>query len=138
MKEETIVLARYRLEKAGIHLKSAVDLHNCGDYLDAVSRAYYAIFSAAQALLLTKELTSRKHSGIISLFILHFVKPKIVSMECGEILKKARIFREKADYGDYIKISKEQSEQQIENAKKFIQEIGQTLEIEIANSYRRE
>jgi len=125
--EEVAALAKYRLEKASIHLKSAIDLLNCSDYLDSVSRSYYAIFSAAQSLLLTKNLASRKHSGVISLFIQNFVKAKIASVECGEIIKKARLFREKADYGDYISVSKEQAEQQVKNAEKFIEEIKQTL-----------
>ncbi|MBU1599651.1 HEPN domain-containing protein [bacterium] len=34
----------------------------------------YAIFSAARALLATKDLDSSKHSGVISLFNQHFVK----------------------------------------------------------------
>ncbi len=85
------LLAKYRLDKSKIHLKSARDLIACDDYLDSVSRSYYAILTAARALLATKRLDSQKHYGVISLFNQHFVKTSIVSNDCGQILKEANL-----------------------------------------------
>ena len=38
----------------------------------ASSRAYYAMFGAAEALLLSKELSFSKHSAVIAAFGQHF------------------------------------------------------------------
>jgi uncharacterized protein (UPF0332 family) len=62
-------LALYRLESAEERLKAARLLLEKQMYADAVSRVYYAVFQAARAALATKELDSRKHSGIIGLFL---------------------------------------------------------------------
>lgn len=74
MKEELKALARYRLSRAKETLKDGSILLNEGSFNSAVNRHYYAAFYAARALLVTKELDSSKHSGIIALFQNHFVK----------------------------------------------------------------
>lgn len=91
-------LVRYRMEQAHERLKAAEVLLNQGLYTDSVTRSYYAMFTAARALLVTKELDSSKHSGVISLFNLHFVKTGIVESDMGGILTKAKGLREKGDY----------------------------------------
>ena len=44
----------------------------------ASSRAYYAMFSVAQALLLSKDFSFSKHSAVISAFGQHFAKTGIL------------------------------------------------------------
>lgn len=62
------------IQKSKRSLKAAENLFRDKDYDFAVSRAYYAMFYAAEALLLTKNLSFSKHSGVISGFWEHFVK----------------------------------------------------------------
>lgn len=68
MIENSLGLAQYRLQKAYDHLKSAEILLYAGMYNDSLGRSYYAMFNAARALLALKQLDSKKHSGVISLF----------------------------------------------------------------------
>ena len=75
--ESIKALISYRLESAREKLSAAEDLLEKRHYKDSVSRSYYAIFTAARALLATKRLDSSKHSGVIALFNQHFV--------CGDI-----------------------------------------------------
>ncbi|AEG16328.1 HEPN domain protein [Desulfofundulus kuznetsovii DSM 6115] len=86
-------LANYRLQRAREHLKSAEILLNSGMYSDSLGRSYYAMFAAARALLALKQLDSKKHAGIISLFNQHFVKTGLVERSAGRNLSKARIKR---------------------------------------------
>lgn len=116
-------LILYRLESAKEKLKAAVDLLENGDYKDSVSRAYYAIFTAARALLATKQLDSSKHSGVIALFNQHFVKTGIVEREASKIIEKAKLYREQADYGDFFVVSEDEAKIQIRSAREFIAEI---------------
>ena len=116
-------LVSYRLDSTKEKLKAAIDLIEKGDYKDSVSRSYYAIFTAARALLATKQLDSSKHSGVIALFNQHFVKTRIVSKEASKWIEKAKSYREQADYGDFFIVSREEAEAQIQSAKRFIAEV---------------
>ncbi len=120
-------LALYRLEKGKKRLLAAKLLFEEKFYLDAISKAYYAMYQAARAILATKGLDRRKHSGIIALFNQYFVKTGIVDKSLGKLLAKARDIREASDYEDYYVINKEDAKSAIANAKKFINEIEETL-----------
>lgn len=124
MKEE---LAKYRLESSKEKLNSAKILFADGKYKDSVSRSYYAMFSATRALLATKGLDSAKHSGVISLFNQYFVKEGIVDKVCGKMLSEAKEIRERSDYGDFTIVTKEEAEEQVKQAEKFIAEIEKAL-----------
>lgn len=131
MIEESLGLAQYRFQKALEHLKSAEILLNAGMYNDSLGRSYYAMFNAARALLALKQLDSKKHSGVISLFNQHFVKTGIIDRTAGRDLNKARVRRESSDYADFYLVSKEESYNQLETAKRFVITIRSVLENEL-------
>lgn len=68
----------------------------------AVNRIYYAIFYEALALLLTKGLSSSKHSGARSLFNREFVKSGIISEKHGSFYNRMYGFRQRGDYEDFV------------------------------------
>ena len=128
MKHKRKQLIRYRLLNGEEKFRSAKILLENGQFKDSASRSYYAMFSAAKALLVIKNLNSTTHSGIISLFNQHFVKTGLVDRACGRILMNAREIREKGDYGDFYLVSKKETEAQLKNAKIFIEEIRRVIE----------
>jgi uncharacterized protein (UPF0332 family) len=66
-------------EKAGDSLRAARLLAQEGFFDFAVSRAYYTMFYAAEALLLKESLSFSKQSAVIAAFGRHFVKAGHVS-----------------------------------------------------------
>jgi uncharacterized protein len=56
------------LERAETNLNAARDLLEKGYYDIAASRAYYAAFYSASALLLKQDIDTNKHSGVIASF----------------------------------------------------------------------
>ena len=69
MTEETSKnYAKASLERAEKALKSAKLLQENGEHEDAASRAYYAMFHAARALLFNKGISAKTHRGTISIF----------------------------------------------------------------------
>jgi uncharacterized protein len=64
----------------------------------AISRAYYAIFHAARAVLNLRGVAPKTHKGVKSDFSLLIVKPGLVEKEYGTILQDARDQRQTADY----------------------------------------
>jgi uncharacterized protein (UPF0332 family) len=121
--ESIKALISYRLESAREKLSAAEDLFEKRHYKDSVSRSYYAIFTAARALLATERLDSSKHSGVISLFNQHFVKSGEVRKEASKWLERAKLYREQADYGDFYIVSVNEAEAQIQSAREFIEEV---------------
>lgn len=66
--EDKEILMKRAYEK----LEVAKNLLNDDYYSDAVSRAYYAMFFAARALLSEKNIFPKTHKGVISQFSLNF------------------------------------------------------------------
>lgn len=126
-REEVVALASYRMSKAHDMLRSARLLHNSGDFASSVNRSYYAVFTAARALLALKELDSKKHSGVISLFFLHYVKPGIIGRDVSDVILSAKDLREDADYSDYIEISSDDAFRELEKAERFVRVIEISL-----------
>ena len=86
------------LKRAKRYIRSAGLLLEDGDYESSISRAYYAMFYLAQAVLLAKGLKFSTHKGVISAFGEHFVKTGIFPKEMGRILNKAFEKRQASDY----------------------------------------
>ena len=68
MKEERKALIEYRLEQAYESLDSAQILMEHKKFRPSVSRSYYAMFYAVQALLIREKFVTSKHSGAIAIF----------------------------------------------------------------------
>ena len=68
-------------------------------YFDvAISRAYYAMFYAATALLRSQEIAPRKHSGVQQAFAQVFVKSGLIEAEYSRMLGNAYRLRQDSDY----------------------------------------
>lgn len=128
-----VSLARYRMEKAGEILKDADDAVRRGRLMLSINRSYYAMFTAARALLALEEKDSSKHTGVISLFNQWIVKPGNFSREISRFLGKGKLLREDADYGDFVKITEDDAQIQLERAIKFFEEakkrLGEMIEL---------
>ena len=69
MMDETRTLVSYRLERARESLAEARLLLEQGHTNTFVNRLYYACFYAISALLLARDLSPAKHSGLRRSFI---------------------------------------------------------------------
>jgi uncharacterized protein (UPF0332 family) len=110
------------MERAHEKLKVATSLFVTGFYSDAVSRAYYAMFYAARALLSEKNIYPKTHRGVISQFGLKFVKEGEFEKEIFDLFARAQEDREEADYGLLSEIEEEEAKKIIEGADKFLKE----------------
>ena len=109
-------------------LEEAKNLLSNGFYRGAVSRAYYSMYHAAKALLLTKNVTPKKHTGVLRMLGLEFVNKGYLEEIYAEAYKYAFDIRQKADYGVEFKIEKEVTEEVVKNAEIFLQRIIKTIE----------
>ena len=113
--------------KARRALASAQKLLQDGDCDGACNRAYYSMFDAARAALIASEAPvppeiAKTHSGLISAFSLHLVKPNLFPVELGRSLNKAEDLRLVADYkGDSI--DAEEAIWVVQAAQAFVEEV---------------
>jgi len=114
------------------HRMLEVAQHNldAGFYASAINRAYYAIFYAANAMLATRGLSRSKHSGVISAFRRHFVKPGLIEVEYSDIYGRVMDHRHVSDYELELSIDIPQAEADLRDARRFVQRIEQWLKQE--------
>jgi uncharacterized protein (UPF0332 family) len=117
-------LAVYRLDKAKETYLTAVENLNNAKYLDANNRAYYSVFHAIRAVLALDEVDFKKHSGVISYFRENYIKTKLFDDKYSRIVSKASIIRGKSDYEDFYVTSKNEAQEQVDNAKIFYDAIA--------------
>jgi len=89
------------LERAEQSLQAAKDLAVKGYHDFAASRAYYAAFYGATAVLLNEGLDFSKHSGVIASIHQRFVKTGKLSKEQGKDLNWLFEIRNVGDYGGH-------------------------------------
>jgi uncharacterized protein (UPF0332 family) len=115
------------LRKAKRNLKAAQVLMEKRYYDIAVSRAYYAMFYAAQALLLGDGLSFSKHSAVGAAFGQHFAKTGHVPSELHRYLLDGAESRNEADYDDEGIPTREDAEDQIAHAAEFLRVAEQSV-----------
>ena len=115
------------LERAEQSIQAAKDLAVKGYHDFAASRAYYAAFYGATAVLLNEGLDISKHSGVIASIHQRFVKTGKLSNEQGKDLNWLFEIRNVGDYGGIAHVSQPQAEQAIQAAENFLRAIKSLL-----------
>jgi uncharacterized protein (UPF0332 family) len=132
VKPELEKLARHRFSRAKGAFSEGDHLLTAKAFMGAVNRYYYAAFYAARALLATRELDSSRHSGVISLFQKHFVKPGLVSTDKAKALPRAFEKRQKSDYGDFSTVTAKEAQTIRNEISDFLEECERLLDRLIA------
>lgn len=118
------------IEKAEHALEVAERLMKEGYPPDAVSKIYYSMFYAAQALLKSEGIDVIKHSAVESAFGYHFAKPGKIDPKFHRMLIDARKIREIADYDIQEEVVEPVASLKIEEGKAFLAAIKGFLGME--------
>ena len=121
-------MAEYELEEVQTYLKLAEeklvvarDLLRLGHYRDVVAKAYYTMFYAAKAALLTAGAGGvRRHTGVVSFFAQYFVKTGKIDRRYSTILTRALSERIAADYQIEFEATEDLARQSIADAEMFL------------------
>lgn len=124
--DRKLEIAAY-LERAEQSIQEARELALKGYYDFAASRAYYAAFYGATAILLSEGLDFSKHSGVIAAIHQRFVKTGKISKELGKDLNWLFEIRNLGDYGGMVHVSSLQADQVIQAAERFLNAIRSLL-----------
>ena len=111
------------LERAETNLQVARELLDRAYYDVSASRAYYAAFYAASALLLHEGIDTSKHSGVIALVHQHFVKSGKLSKEQGRNLNWLFELRSVGDYGVSLHVGLDDARRAVRIAEDFVEAV---------------
>lgn len=129
LNEKSITLSKYRLEQAKEFLESAIKNLEMNEYKTANNRAYYSVFHSMRAVLALDEVDFKKHSGVIAYFRENYIKTKIFDRNCSDIISSTSLIRNKSDYDDFYIAEKNETIEQIENAKVLYEAVEKYLNI---------
>jgi len=124
-KDETI---RLKLLKSQSLLSEVAVLIEYKFYVSAVSRLYYSCFHATKALLLTKDLLPKTHSGVINQLHQHFVLPGLFDPARATFF--SRLMQERIDdeYSDFMIVNEDEVLEYVEPAKEYVAYIEKLIE----------
>jgi uncharacterized protein (UPF0332 family) len=100
-------------------LAAARHLLSGGFHRDAVSRAYYAAYHWARALLLSQGVDPRTHRGVVQMLNLRFVKDGPMPEEIAAHLAHLETYRELSDYSALASFTQAQAEEEVQRAATF-------------------
>ncbi len=112
---------RALLEKARESEGAATLLHQRGYFNFAASRAYYAMFYAAEALLLTRGLSFSSHAAVIAAFGREFAKTGALDPRLHQLLISAFNMRNIGDYDARADFTSEQAAELLIWTRDFIE-----------------
>ena len=122
-------LIGYRLQRARETLGDAHLLSDRkGSLWSVINRAYYGMFYAVLALLTSVDKGASKHSGVLTLFDEHFIKPGQLPREMSKAIHKAFELRQICDYRELATLNEEQATEVLTLADEFVDKVGQFLE----------
>jgi uncharacterized protein (UPF0332 family) len=122
MKEVKSLFARSKR-----YIKSAWLLIEDKDYESATSRAYYAMFYATEALLLSKGMSFSSHKAVLSAFGEEFVKTGVFKKDLSKALIRAFEKRQVSDYEFTFTISEKEAREILLEAEHFVAAITEYL-----------
>ena len=132
-KAQRELIASY-LEKARGKLRVARDLMARGEWDDAVSRAYYAAFHAAQAVLLTEGQHADTHQGVLTLFSLLLVKTGKFDRKWARAFANLKDDRESGDYDALSWLDEAAANRAVEEAAGFLDAVNTYVARQIENT----
>ena len=94
-----------------------------GHYRDAINRSYYAAFYAVKAVWALDFVDFKKHKDVIAYFNKTYIASEVFAKENGRRLANMQQLREKSDYDDFFIADKTKANDQIQSARKIIEDV---------------
>ncbi len=113
------------LAKARSKVRVARVLLSKEEWDDAVSRAYYGAYHAAQAVLLTEGQRGESHKGVVQLFGLLLIKTGKFEKKWGRLLANLKDDREAGDYEALSYLDEETARRAVREAEEFVSAVEQ-------------
>lgn len=121
-------LIKYRIQRAEQALKEAKWAIEKDALPLAENRIYYSIFYIVSALALKFDFSTSKHSTLRGWFNQMFLKTSAIELDFGKTYSTAFEKRQKADYDDFVTFTPDEVSNDLENAKKFVEQVKKLIQ----------
>lgn len=91
-----------------------------GRFAASLNRAYYAMFHAATAVLLSKDIRRSSHHGVLSAFGETFVKTGLLEQDLFQFFREAFERRQQSDYEPVVDVDRETAQRMLDHALDFV------------------
>lgn len=115
------------LKKSQKYLQSAAVLFELEDYDSCASRVYFAMFYAAQAMLVSNGFSSSTNQGVRTNFINAFVETGMLPDHARRAFDMAATLHEISDYSRDFSVSAEDAELVLQEGEAFVNSIARLL-----------
>ncbi len=122
--KDKFALIKYRIDRANetiVEAKEALELNHLNL---AVNRIYYACFYSVEALMLTRDFSTKNHGVLKGEFNKIYIHSGILDKKYFETLNNAFKNRQTGDYGDFVKFNKDKVKNSLIEAEWFVAEIN--------------
>ena len=122
--KDKFALIKYRIDRANetiVEAKEALELNHLNL---AVNRIYYACFYSVEALMLTRDFSTKNHGVLKGEFNKIYIHSGILDKKYFETLNNAFKNRQTGDYGDFVKFNKDKVKNSLIEAEGFVAEIN--------------
>lgn len=116
------------LDRARRDLEAAQSNLDQGFYAVAVTRAYYAMFYAASALLASKGITRSKHSAVLAAFRERFAKTGLIGADYAKAFGHAFDARLDSDYDITFAADEALAREVLLDARRFVERVARYLD----------
>ena len=113
-------MVRYWWLKAQDSLSSARREFEAGSHSFAMNRLYYAAFYGVCAVLLERQQSFRKHSGVRAAFHRQFIKTGLLDMKWGRLYDQLFEDRQEGDYVVFVTFEPEYIQFQLSQCIEFL------------------
>ena len=122
-------LVRVRLERAGELLEESEELVSKNSCKSANNRAFYAVEKGIKALLASIKTDAETHNGVEKMFNYHFIHngDGTFTPDDYRLIRQINQIRNVSDYDDFYIVSREETCQQVQNARYLIDKIEKYL-----------
>jgi uncharacterized protein (UPF0332 family) len=127
-RENRIANARTEIVSARDALRVAEAALGIGVRRDAMSRAYYAIFHAARALLLLEGVEPKTHSGVARMLGEELVRAGKLDAKSGLLFTRMQAYRQASDYAYVFAIDAEDARKELDEACSFVERAASAVE----------
>lgn len=127
MNDHKKTLIAYRLQRAHETLEEARLLLDAGHVNACVNRLYYACFYAVSALLMTRNMSTSKHTQLRSLLHRDYVKPGHIPAEMGKHFDLLFDSRQESDYVDLVVFDAKDVRPWFERTASFVDHVAQMV-----------
>jgi uncharacterized protein (UPF0332 family) len=128
-RDEKAALSNLRFQKSKEMFEDALFNLKSERFKTSANRSYYSVYHAARSLLILKGIDPAKHDGVKTMFSLHFVKDKTVTLETGKIYHELMSLRNEADYDDFAEVTEPEAKRAVKIAGKFIKNIDKLRQL---------